>query len=90
MTNVLNINVLWFFLFNSFSNRLTDLPADDLSHDCKTIRPIDRSKVKDDPFLNQFKVKKIYVKYNFAYGIPVFGVANFTDDSMLRACYLLR
>jgi len=66
------------------------LPADDLSHDCKTIRPIDHLKAKNDPFLKQFKIKKIYVKYNFAYGIPIFGVANFTDESMLRACYLLR
>ena len=31
-----------------------------------------------------------FVKYNHAYGIVIFGIANFTDDSMRRACYLVR
>merc|ERR1719186_2334808 len=31
-----------------------------------------------------------FVKYNHAYGIPVFGTKSFTDDSMRRACYLVR
>ena len=29
-------------------------------------------------------------KYNHAYGIPVFGMAHFKDESMKRACYLIR
>jgi len=35
------------------------------------------------------KVKEI-TKYNHAYGIPVFGLAHFKDESMKRACYLIR
>jgi len=35
------------------------------------------------------KVKNI-AKYNHAYGIPVFGMAHFKDESMKRACYLIR
>jgi len=30
------------------------------------------------------------VKYNHAYGIPIVGQAHFTDDSLKRACYLVR
>ena len=35
------------------------------------------------------KAKEI-AKYNHAYGIPVFGMAHFKDESMKRACYLIR
>lgn len=31
-----------------------------------------------------------FVKYNYAYGIPIFGTRSFSDDSMKRACYLVR
>ena len=31
-----------------------------------------------------------FTKWNHAYGIPIFGIESFSDDSMRRACYLVR
>jgi len=67
------------------------IPPDDVTHDCQNIRKIDHANFKQDPVLrNLKKIKKSYVKFNHAYGIPILGVKDFRDESMLRACYLLR
>jgi len=64
-------------------------------HDCNTIREFDVDNVEMEPWIRRgrkFKDKRMrkYIKYNWAYGIPIFGTHKFLDDSMRRACYLVR
>jgi len=71
-----------------------------IQHDCNTIRDFDRKNLDnmEDWIVQgrtkhtfvQGRTKDTFVKYNHAYGIPILGNANFTDDSMRRACYLVR
>jgi len=65
-----------------------------IQHDCNTIRPFDRKNLDNmEDWIAQgrtFKTKNTFVKYNHAYGIPILGREYFTDDSMRRACYLVR
>ena len=72
-------------------------------HDCKTIRKFNESEPQLVPHImgtirlnckGTFWIKKTMrdtiVKYNSAYGIPIFGQEHFTDEAMIRACYLIR
>jgi len=75
---------------------------DILVHDCGNIRDFQADYAKNDLTNPLWKLvangrePKRYrklpqiKKYNHAYGIPVFGVAHFKDESMKRACYLIR
>ena len=45
---------------------------------------------KKKVFDNDSKWKDDIVKYNYAYGIPIVGQTHFTDESLKRACYLVR
>jgi len=64
------------------------------THDC-TVKPFDfeiENKkmpkwIARDGILKKYKK---YKKWNHAYGIPIFGAETFSDDSMRRACYLVR
>jgi len=71
------------------------------SHDCQTIRPFTLKKEKRGKILPEVMPEwisqgrkwsgvKDFVKYNWAYGIPILGTEDFTDESMKRACYLVR
>ena len=66
-----------------------------ITHDCNTIRKFDVNNLEMEDWINNGRTwtgKKLvnFVKYNHAYGIPILGRAEFTDDSMRRACYLVR
>merc|ERR1719186_2230721 len=66
-----------------------DVP-DYIQHDCNTIRPFNDM----EDWLAQERTWRTKggenVKYNHAYGIPIVGKEYFTEDSMRRACYLVR
>ena len=75
---------------------------DILVHDCGNVRDFQADYAKNDltnPLwklvANEREPKRYrklpkIVKYNHAYGIPVFGVEHFKNESMTRACYLIR
>lgn len=67
---------------------------DFLEHDCNTIKKYTKENIEAEPWWIKGKSvpmrKNIYQKYNHAYGILIAGAAHFTDDSMKRACYLVR
>jgi len=66
-----------------------NLQDDILDHDCKNIRTIDRNNLH--PYLKRIhKIKAPFVKWNHAYGIPIMGIEGFKDESMLKACHLVR
>merc|ERR1719154_925096 len=80
---------------NNALMRDTEDTPDHIEHDCNTIRPFDEDNlIMEDWILQgrtQWKQKNgANVKYNHAYGIPIIGKAHFSDDSMRRACYLVR
>jgi len=75
------------------------LKDDFIDHDCNTIRDFDSSTPYSSEaeewiyrYRRNWNTEKYFqlVKYNHAYGIPVLGMPWFTDDSMRRACYLVR
>ena len=73
-----------------------------ITHDCQNIREFNKETIKED--MGRFKFnghvgftkedekrkKHPWAKWNHAYGIPILGRKEFTDDSMKRACYLIR
>ena len=66
---------------------------DFLEHDCKTIKKFTIENLRNEPWAhNDFKINKeeLYSKYNHAYGIVTVGAPHFTEEAMLRACYLIR
>jgi len=79
---------------NSELMRDTEDTPDNIEHDCNTIRPFDADNLIMDDWIAQGRTKwkdeNEIVKYNHAYGIPIIGKGHFTDDSMRRACYLVR
>ena len=70
-----------------------DIP-DFIEHDCNTIRPFDADNLLMEDWIAQgrtkWKHRNQLVKYNHAYGIPIVGKEHFMDESMRRACYLVR
>ena len=84
------------FFFSAAEDRDEGIPNFEtlIQHDCNTIRPFDRTNLDNmEDWIAQgrtFKTKNTFVKYNHAYGIPILGREYFTDDSMRRACYLVR
>jgi len=70
-----------------------------ITHDCNTIREFTLNKTLNtepsvmEEWISQnrnWKGVNKFVKYNWAYGIPILGMEHFTDDSMRRSCYLVR
>ena len=80
--------------------------GDYLDHDCLTIKKYTKENWFAEPWntgdsKKKFKQNKpgaragrfkrgVYTKYNSAYGIPMIGTEIFSDESMLRGCYLIR
>lgn len=68
---------------------------DYLDHDCENVRnfTVDEPVGLIPSHINRpykYRSKHLIVKYNSAYGIPVFGKEHFTDAAMKRTCYLIR
>jgi len=80
--------------FNNVLMRDTEDIPDFIEHDCNTIRPFDADNLLMEDWIAQGRTKWKHsnqlVKYNHAYGIPIVGKEHFMDESMRRACYLVR
>ena len=88
-----------------FCRKFTDVHGDYTAHDCLNIKPYTKKNWYDEPWNKGLSRKRFrgpmakrvengnpknFAKYNSAYGIPMIGSTSFTDEAMLRGCYLIR
>ena len=64
-----------------------------ISWDCETITSPVPDHIKESHELNEFHPDNptdFYQKFTHAYGIPILGSAEVSDDTLMRACYTVR
>jgi len=70
--------------------------TDHIEHDCMNVLEFDPENPRNlEPdwigkHINSFRKVKQITQYNHAYGIPVFGQGHIKEETMKRACYLIR
>ena len=70
-----------------------DKKEPEISWDCETITSPVPDHIKESHELNEFHPDNptdFYQKFTHAYGIPILGSAEVSDDTLMRACYTVR